>query len=133
MTREERNRQISEIREPVPTWVNQDMPWDGPAYLSDGGAWYSQREFKDNANPDWDGPVLVPKPSPIEWHQDLNWPTLLREMPKARLVHFTDSGSSWEVNTDFCDPNAVVLEDIDLADAVTEAWLKWKARDGEVR
>jgi hypothetical protein len=97
MTRDEINRKISFLRN---EWAGVEMS---------GG---TNGAFED---------ITIPK----DWHADVNWPTLFREMPLPSL---------WmKLNRTYActyqrDTSALAKRNRgpDISDAVCRAWLKWK-------
>jgi hypothetical protein len=59
-----------------------------------------------------------------DWHDDMNWPTLLREMPAFNLMKLSHFNGEIQ-----CNAVMFVTEPIrarDIAEAVCLSWLKWK-------
>jgi hypothetical protein len=80
---------------------------------------------------DWD--ILGTRLKAKSWHEDENWPTLLKEMP-AGLVRYVPEEKIW----DACNDYSLQYEDLDETgtaeakspgEAVALAWLKWKESD----
>lgn len=125
MTRDERNRAISEIREPLASLAviphvrcspTCDANHDAFPDISPLGVWILK------TRPEWHWEAA-------DWHSDILWPTLLREMPEPEL--WLESSKA-ESRLYGC---VVDLDDdssrhggygSDPADAVCDAWLHWK-------
>lgn len=73
---------------------------------------------------------LYPSDRYIDWHEDENWPTLLREMP-AGTVRYIPEDMQWGVANDYSlihEETEYIgeVEADELGEAVCLAWLKWK-------
>lgn len=106
MTRDERNRKISELRETL-----------------------GKIEVKGNLSFSSVGFFAVK-----DWHADANWPTLLREILRSEygVSHLCAGGwdgKQWStvvIQLAARSRHEDCIEYPDIAEAVTEAWLQWK-------
>lgn len=69
----------------------------------------------------------------VDWLDDANWPTLLREMPGARLIH-GDNGGKWWVQRYIRARSTYAWTDAmnTPEEAVCLSWIGWKNHDVEV-
>ena len=113
MTKDDINRRISELREPVPVFqFGNEQPPNTQDELSNGGSWHWYKR---------DGTHIAK-----DWHLDANWPTLLREM-LGEIQRSVGGFAEW-----CCRPNSKPgnkydwIYSKDLEQAVCLAWLQWK-------
>lgn len=125
--RVERNRKISELREPEPSLKAIAHLVANRRYDTEGGCWSIHRHS---------GQPIERMESyycePKNWHADANWPTLLREMPSATIYRARGGGSVVTPNGWFCSWDRYHEHNVgeygwnDCSEAVCNAWLSWK-------